>query len=210
MSLATQRKILWAVRIALVIALAVSVAFPEWEQFKGKGMAFRAPFYLLPVFVVPAIWKFRGSHPPYPFLVDALVVAPFLLDTLGNVFNFYNNFDRTDDVLHFFNWVLLMGGVTLALARTGIGRLNAWALGWGFGGLAIIWWEAAEFIVQELGTAGLGLTYEDTVGDLLLSSTGGAVGAAIAIALAWPKPGSENRSENRDGDESSRVASAST
>ncbi len=180
------RAILWFVRIALVVALGVSVAFPDWEQFAGKGMAFRAPFYLLPVAVVPLVWKLRGSHQPYPYLVDALVVAPFLLDTLGNVFNFYNNYNSTDDVLHFFNWVLLMGGVTLALGRTGIGKLNAWSLGWGFGALAIVWWEAAEFLVQELGTAGLDLTYEDTVGDLLLSSTGGAVGAALAVFFAWP------------------------
>ena len=80
--------------------------------------------------------------------------------------------------------MLLIGGVTLALTRTTIGRLNAWALGYGLGGLAIIWWEAAEWLVQELGTAGLALTYEDTIGDLMLSSTGGAVGAAAAIVLA--------------------------
>lgn len=186
-SLLPHRVILAIVRAALVIALVVSVAFPDWEQFEGKGMAFRAPFYLLPTIVVPIIWRLRGSHPPYPYLVDALVVAPFLVDTLGNVFNFYDNYERTDDVLHFLNWVLLMAGVTLGFARTGIGRLNAWTLSWGLGALAIIWWEAAEFLVQEMGTAGLELTYEDTIGDLLLSSTGGAVGAAIAIVLGWNK-----------------------
>jgi len=120
------RWILIAVRVGLVIAIAISVSFPEWEQFAGKGMAFRAPFYLLPTIVVPIVWRMRGSHPTYPYLVDALVVAPFVLDTLGNVLNFYNNFDRTDDVLHFFNWVLLMGGVTLAFARLELGRLTAW------------------------------------------------------------------------------------
>lgn len=180
----TQRQILWAVRIALVIAIVFSVAFPNLPQFEGKGMAFRAPFYLLPLVVVPVIWRMLGSHPPYPYLIDALVVSPFLVDTLGNAFNFYNTYDRTDDVLHFLNWFLLMGGVTLALLRTGIGRLNAWSLAWGFGGLAIIWWEAAEFLVQKAGTAGLSLTYEDTIGDLVLSSTGGAVGSAIAIYFA--------------------------
>ncbi len=184
MSDRTQRQILWAVRIGLVLAIAFSVAFPDLPQFKDKGMAFRAPFYLLPLAVVPVIWKLRGSHAPYPYLVDALVVAPFLVDTLGNALNFYNTFDRTDDVLHFVNWVLLMGGITLALLRSGLGRLNAWSLGWGFGALAIIWWEVAEFLVQQMGTAGLSLTYEDTIGDLVLSSTGGAVGSAIAVILA--------------------------
>ena len=178
------RTILWLVRAALVLAIGVSVAFPGWEQFEGKGMAFRAPFYLLPLIVVPLVWKWRGGHPPYPYLVDALVVSPFLVDTLGNVFNFYNNYPVTDDVLHVVNWVLLLAGVSLALLRLGLGRLNIWVLAWGIGGLAIIWWEAAEYLVQELGTAGLQLTYEDTIGDLVLSSTGGAVGSALALALA--------------------------
>jgi len=186
MSLALQRRIAWAVRIALVIALAITVAFPNWEQFDGKGMAFRAPFYLLSVAVVPLIWRLRGSQPPYPHLVDSLVVAPFLVDTLGNVFSFYNNYSSTDDVLHFVNWVLLMGGITLAIARTGIAKFNAWVLGYGIGGLAIIWWEFAEYLVQELGTSGLDLTYGDTIGDLMLSSTGGALGAGLAVWIGWP------------------------
>ena len=186
MSLALQSRIVWMVRAALVIALAITVAFPNWEQFDGKGMAFRAPFYLLSVSVVPLIWRLRGSRPPYPYLVDALVVAPFLVDTLGNVFNFYNNYSSTDDVLHFVNWVLLMGGITLAIARTGISKFNAWVLGYGIGGLAIIWWEFAEYLVQELGTSGLDLTYGDTIGDLMLSSTGGALGAALAVWIGWP------------------------
>lgn len=185
MSERTQKTILWIVRISLVVAIAFSVAFPSLPQFAGKGMAFRAPFYLLPLIVVPLVWRKLGRHPVYPYLVDALVVAPFLVDTLGNALNFYNNYNSTDDVLHFLNWVLLMGGVALALMRTGMSKLNAWSLSWGFGGLAIIWWEFAEFLVQEAGTAGLmGLTYKDTIGDLLLSSTGGAVGAAIAVLVA--------------------------
>ena len=43
--------------------------------------------------------------------------------------------------------------------------------------------ETAEFLVQKAGTAGLQLTYGDTIGDLLLSSTGGAVGALAAVLL---------------------------
>ncbi len=176
-----QQRMLWAVRVALVLAILVTVSFPSWEQFEGKGMLFRAPFYLLPLAVVPAVWQLRGRPAPYPWAVDALVIAPFLLDTLGNVFGFYNNFDVTDDVLHFVNWVLLIAGITIALRRTDMGRLNAWTTAYGIGGLAIIWWEFAEYIVQEMGTAGLGLTYGDTIGDLLLSSTGGAVGAALVV-----------------------------
>lgn len=168
------------------MALGVSVAFPEWEQFAGKGMAFRAPFYALPMGIVPLVWRLRGSHGTYPWLVDLLVFSPFFVDTLGNVFNFYNTYGRTDDVLHFANWVLLMGGITIGFGRLHLTKVVAWTLGWGLGGLAIIWWEVAEFLVQEMGTAGLALTYEDTVGDLVLSSTGGAVGALLAVTFAWP------------------------
>jgi hypothetical protein len=176
-----ERRILWGVRIALVAALAFSVAFPGLPQFEGKGMAFRAPFFLLPMAAVPVGWRLRGRRHPYPHLADALVVSPFLVDTLGNALNFYNSYDVTDDVLHVVNWVLLVAGITLLLLRTAMPRLAAWALGYGIGGLAIIWWEAAEWLVQELGTAGLQLTYGDTIGDLTLSSTGGALGAWLAV-----------------------------
>lgn len=190
MSEGVARRIAWGVRVALVLALAFSVAFPDLPQFDGKGMAFRAPFYLLPMAVVPVGWRLRGRRPPYPHLADALIVAPFLADTLGNAFNFYNTYDVTDDVLHTLNWVLLVAGICVLLLRTSMPRLAVWALGYGIGGLAIIWWEAAEWLVQELGTAGLQLTYGDTIGDLVLSSTGGAVGALLAIVLS-PRSGGQ-------------------
>lgn len=177
----TGSRLLWGVRVALVLAVAISVAFPGLPQFEGKSMAFRAPFYLLPMAVVPTIWRLRGRPAPYPHVVDALIISPFLVDTLGNVLNFYETFASTDDVLHFGNWVLLVAGITMALLRTTLPPLAIWALAYGIGGLAIIWWEAAEWLVQELGTAGLGLTYGDTIGDLMLSSTGGALGAALAL-----------------------------
>jgi hypothetical protein len=175
------RKLLWGVRIALVLALAFSVAFPGLPQFEGKGMAFRAPFFLLPMAAVPIGWRLRGRSEPYPAIADALVISPFLVDTLGNALNFYNTYKETDDVLHALNWILLVGGITLLLLRTHMTRLAAWALGYGIGALAIVWWEAAEWLVQELGTAGLDLTYGDTIGDLVLSSTGGALGAGLAV-----------------------------
>jgi hypothetical protein len=185
----TELKLLWAVRVALVLALAFSVAFPNLPQFEGKGMAFRAPFFLLPMAAVPIGWRMRGRRPPYPALADALVISPFLVDTLGNALNFYNSFASTDDVLHALNWILLVAGITLLVLRTRVPRLAAWTLGYGIGALAIIWWEAAEWLVQELGTAGLELTYGDTIGDLILSSTGGAVGAGLAIWWSRRRPG---------------------
>lgn len=175
---------LWAARLALVASVGFSVVFDDLPQFAGKGMGFRAPFYLLPLVVVPVVWWLRGRTAPYPAAVDLLTISPFLLDTLGNVFNFYNTYDSTDDVLHFLNWVLLGAAVALALLRTRLNPLSIWTMAWGIGGLAIIWWEAAEWLVQQLGTSGLELTYGDTIGDLVLSSTGGAVGAAVVLAIS--------------------------
>lgn len=177
-------KIAWAVRVALVVALAISVAFPDLPQFEGKGMALRAPFFAASMGAVPLGWHLRGRRPPYPHVADALIVSPFLADTLGNALNFYNTYDVTDDVLHALNWILLIGGIALLLLRTRLNRLSVWAMAYGIGGLAIIWWEFVEWFVQELGTAGLQLTYGDTIGDLMLSSTGGAIGAGLAVWLS--------------------------
>jgi len=39
-----------------------------------------------------------------------------------------------------------------------------------------------EWVVQEMGTTGLQLTYDDTVGDLVLSASGGVLGATVTAA----------------------------
>ena len=55
---------------------------------------------------------------------------------------------------------------------------------YGFGAITIVWWEIMEWAVSEDGfggAGGLALTYEDTVGDLFLSSTGGLIGSLLAI-----------------------------
>jgi len=56
--------------------------------------------------------------------------------------------------------------------------------------VAIVWWEILEWAVSEDGfggTGGLALTYEDTIGDLFLSSTGGLVGSLLAVWLLGPQ-----------------------
>ena len=49
--------------------------------------------------------------------------------------------------------------------------------------LKIYVWEALEWVIQDMGTTGLQLTYDDTIGDLVLSTSGGVLGAAIAARL---------------------------
>lgn len=174
-------------KVGVVAAFAVALLAPL-DQLEGKGMGFRAPFFCGVALVVPAIVRWRPRS-PYPHVADALVVAPFLLDTLGNLFGFYDNVNFTDDVLHTVNWILLVLAFHAFRFRTTTDNRDAWLLGAGFGALAIVVWEIAEWVVQETGAGGgLSLTYEDTVGDLALSTSGGMIGSALGIAiLGFPR-----------------------
>lgn len=180
-----------AFKAALALCFVVAIAVPL-DHLEGKGMAFRFPLFMLSAVVVPLAW--RGRFRPYPATADVLVVAPFLIDTLGNLAYVYDTFDATDDVLHTLNWILLVGAFHAWRYRRGgaasrLSRGDAWLLGAGLGALAIVGWEAAEWIVAETGAGGgLDLTYDDTVADLVLSTAGGMIGSALAVTLFSARP----------------------
>lgn len=176
-----------AVKIALVLSFVVAIGFPP-DAVEGKAMGFRAPLFLAPTVLVPVVARVRGWD-PYPHTADALLSAPFLLDTLGNLLGFYDDFAVTDDVLHTINWVLLVAAFHAFRFRNVHRRDDALLLGYGFGALTIIWWEILEWAVSEDGFGGAGnlaLTYEDTVADLFLSSTGGLIGSLVAVWWLGP------------------------
>lgn len=177
----------YAVKAALFIAFFVAIFFPP-EVVQGKAMGFRAPLFLAPAVLVPLIAKWRKWE-PYPHVADAFLSAPFLLDTLGNLFGFYDDYARTDDVLHAANWVLLVAAYHAFRFRNVHDSRDAILLGYGFGAIAIVFWEIMEWAVSEDGFGGAGnlsLTYEDTVADLALSSTGGLVGSVLGVLLLGP------------------------
>lgn len=187
-----------AVKAALVTSFAVAIGF-EPSTVEGKAMGFRAPLFLAPAIGIPILARLRGWE-PYPHTADALASAPFLIDTLGNLFGFYDNYPVTDDVLHALNWVLLVGAFHAFRFRNVTDRRDALLLGYGFGALAIVWWEAMEWAVSEDGfggAGGLALTYGDTVGDLVLSSTGGLLGSILGVSLLGPAVIDRVRSINR-------------
>lgn len=175
------------VKVALVLSFVIAIGFPP-DAVEGKAMGFRAPLFLAPAVLVPLLARTRRWD-PYPHTADALLSAPFLLDTLGNLFGFYDDYAVTDDVLHAINWLLLVGAFHAFRFRNVHRRDDAVMLGYGFGAIAIIWWEIMEWVVSEDGfggAGGLALTYEDTVADLFLSSTGGLIGSILAIRLLGP------------------------
>jgi hypothetical protein len=171
-----------AMKIAIVVVFAIAIFVPL-DVLEGKGMAFRAPFFVGVAGVVPLIQRFRPRS-PYPHVADGLIVAPFLVDTLGNLLGFYDRYNATDDVLHTVNWILLVLAFHALRFRSAPDNRDARLLGAGFGALAIVFWEIAEWIVQETGAGGgLSLTYGDTIGDLTLSTSGGIVGSFLGVAL---------------------------
>lgn len=175
-----------AVKIALVATFAIAIIFVP-PGVVGKGMEFRAPGFLGSAILVPIIAKVR-KWDPYPHTADALLAAPFLLDTVANTAGFYEAFLATDDVLHLVNWILLVGAFHAFRFRNVHHRKDALLLGYGVGGLAIIWWEGFEWLLSTDGplTGNLELGYTDTVGDLILSSSGGLLGSFLAITVLGP------------------------
>jgi hypothetical protein len=208
----------WLVGAKVVLAalLVVGAVFPGVGGFEGKGMAFRLPIFLAPALAVPlARWRRRG---PYPAALDAALTLPFLFDTAANAVGLYDAFEPTDDVLHALNWFVLVGGVTAWIAARLVARpagspaesTPRWLLttaGAGIGAMAIIGWEVAEYAVMEAGVGGLSLTYGDTLGDLVLSTVGGAIGAAAALRWIDPRtPGGAAGTGAPDAGGARRVA----
>ena len=170
-----------ALKLALVAALAFG-AFSGLARFEGKAFGARLIAYPLATLVVPAAWWLGARRPPYPYAGDILFTLPFLIDTLGNVFDLYDTIDWWDDANHFVNWALLTGAFGQFLLRLPLRALNTFALAVGFGAVTAVLWSSANttFIRDspELDTA-----YTDTLGDLALGLTGSTVAALVTAGF---------------------------
>lgn len=171
------------VKATLCACFAIALLIPP-DAIEGKALPTRAPLFLAPAIIVPIIGRLRRWD-PYPHLADALLSIPFLLDTLGNLVGIYDRFAATDDVLHFVNWIFLVAAFHAFRYRNVRDHRDAIFLGTAFGSFMIVVWEAFEWLISDAGPlAGdvpdaLSLTYGDTVGDLVLSTSGGFLGSLI-------------------------------
>jgi hypothetical protein len=170
-------------KLALVGLLAFG-AFSGLEQFEGKAFGWRLLTYPLAAILVPVVWKLRGSPRPYPHDVDMLLVAPFLVDVVGNTLDLYDTVDWWDDLNHFVNWALLSGAVGAALLRTRLAPVVVFGLVAGFGAAAAILWEVAEYYAFVRGGSEEATAYTDTLGDEVLGFAGAAFAGAIAAYVA--------------------------
>ncbi len=182
----------WAHRLAILIlvpvkALTAACALagalqPNAPRYRGKAMGIRAVGYAAALALVPAVHAARHSRGPYPAEADLAVSVPMLIDAAGNTLGVYDQ-DRLDDVVHAVNAGVLsslFGAVISAHVRS---RRAATAATIAFGVIGEVGWEGMEYLGQALGFRGLGLSEDDTLGDI-----GSAlVGTAVAAAVTWTR-----------------------
>jgi hypothetical protein len=172
-----------AVKAALVGLLAFG-AFSGLEQFEGKAFGWRLLGYPLAAIVVPIGWWLAGRRPPYPYLMDVLLVSPFLVDVVGNTLDLYDTIEWWDDLNHFVNWALLSLAVGQLLLRLRLPRFETFVIVVGVGAIAAILWELGEYIAFIRNSPELETAYEDTLGDMMLGLAGAALaGLASATVL---------------------------
>lgn len=182
---------------ALLIGLLAFGAFSGLEQFEGKAFGWRLLTYPLATVIVPVGWLLAGKPRPYPYAMDMLLVAPFLIDVVGNALDVYDSVDWWDDVNHFLNWGLLTAAFAQLLVRLRVGRLELAGLAIGFGATTAILWELGEYFAFIRGGSEEATAYTDTLGDLSLGLAGSVVAALVTAGLARP-----------DGDEPARLEPA--
>lgn len=180
------RRLLGAAKVALFALLVTGAIAPGVGGFEGKGMQYRLPLFGAMALVVPVWAKLRRR--PYRVGLDVALTVPLLLDTIGNAIGAFDNFDPTDDILHTVNWFIMALGVASTYRELTRDRdVPQWLVTvatLGTGAVVAIVWEAAEYAIMKSGVGGLSLTYGDTIFDLLLGTSGAAVGALLSGRLA--------------------------
>jgi len=171
------------VKVVLIGLLALG-AFSDFQQFEGKAFGWRLAGYSISTVIVPIVWWLvrRPRRSPYPYAVDILFVAPFLIDTIGNALDLYDTVEWWDDANHFVNWGLLSAALGLLLLRRPVTSLTAFGLVTGFGAATAILWEMGEYIAFIHDSPERATAYTYTLGDLTLGLAGSAT---AALAIAW-------------------------
>ncbi|SEF56086.1 hypothetical protein SAMN04489712_101428 [Thermomonospora echinospora] len=172
-------------KAVLAVLLGLALLFPHWDRFADKAMGVRAATYPVAVMLVLAVWALRGRRGAFPWDVDLLLTAPFVIDVAGNAADLYDTVGWFDDACHYGNWLLLAAAAGLALRRWSPLPPAALALSCaGIGAIAAIVWEFFEYGVFILDTPESVGIYRDTVGDLMLGLLGATTAGLLIAALA--------------------------
>ncbi|MEO8851009.1 MAG: hypothetical protein ABI360_04690 [Allobranchiibius sp.] len=172
-----------AILLLTTIQLAIG-AFGGLSQFADKGFGYRLVVYPVLMLLVPAIWWLRHRQAllrDLPWIAFSLIGAPFLIDVSGNTVGLYDSVDVWDNVNHFFNWALLLGGIGMLIARLEVRpRWVLVAVITGLGSILAVVWEIGEWWTFIRRGTELDGAYEDTLSDELLGTLG-ALAAALVV-----------------------------
>ena len=123
-------------------------AFSGLQQFEGKAFGWRLVSYPLSTVIVPLAWWLARKPRPYPYAIDTLLVAPFVIDAAGNALDLSDTIDWWDDLNHFANWALLSLAVGLLVVRLRQRPWPALLIVIGVGATTAILWEMAEYLAR--------------------------------------------------------------
>ena len=172
-----------AAKAALIGLLLYAVARPELPQFAGKAMDARLFTYGASTVVLPLVWlALRPSG--HPHAIDLCIVLPFLMDTLGNTFDLYDEVERFDDVMHFLRGCRgssRSGSCWPSMRRRSrAGRCSGWCSASARSRTSLGAGRVPHLHPRRAEEA---TAYTDTLGDLTLSLTGSLVGALLCVTV---------------------------
>jgi hypothetical protein len=188
----TPRWTVAAVVLAATVAqLLLATSARDLPQFAGKAFGARLVLYPLMMLLVPLLWRLRHRRgEPAPWAGFALVMLPFLVDVSGNTLDLYDTLVWWDDALHFLNWCLLTLGLGLVLDVVALRPRWARAVAVvGGGALLALLWEVGEWWTFIRHGTELATAYEDTLGDMVLGTTGSAVALGLLTGLSRARRG---------------------
>lgn len=176
------------VLVATVAQLAVAQWWPGIERFADKAFGARLVAYPLLMLLAPALWWWHarrtGRRGRAPYAAFTLVMAPFLVDVTGNSLDLYDAVVWWDDLNHYVNWLLLLLGLGLLLARDLEPRWARVLLVTGLGAILAIGWELGEWwTFIRFGTE-IETAYTDTLGDLVLGTLGSLTAGLLLLVPA--------------------------
>lgn len=176
-----------AILLLTMVQLAIG-AFGGLSQFADKGFGYRLVVYPILMLVLPIGWWLRHRAAPLrelPWAAFALIGAPFLIDVSGNTAGLYDSVDVWDNINHFFNWALLLGGIGLFIVRLDIRpRWVLVAVITGLGSILAMVWEVGEWWTFIRRGTELDGAYEDTLSDEFLGTLGAFLAALIVERIS--------------------------
>jgi hypothetical protein len=196
----TRRHLTAWIPVAILLLTVAQLAVAEWwpgiDRFADKAFGARLVAYPLLMLVAPVIWwlvvRRRAPGTPPPYAAFSLVMLPFLVDVTGNSLDLYDSIVWWDDFNHYFNWLLLLGGIGMLVADNVHPDWAMVLLVTGLGAMLAIGWELGEWYTFIRHGTEINTAYEDTLGDLSLGTLGALCAGGL---LLWRRrqPGAAKR-----------------